>query len=64
MIRKTRIILSSLATKTLSILLIGTKEMVTIKKSKMFQPSLKNLINERSDIIRIMISIKKNKVMA
>ena len=45
-ILKTLIILSNLATKTLSTLLIGTNEIVTIKKSKIFQPSLKNFFNE------------------
>ena len=64
MIRRTRMILNNLATKTLSTLLIGTSEIVTIKKSKIFHPSLKNLINERSEIIRIIISITKNTVMA
>ena len=53
MIRSTRIILSNLATKTLSTLLMGTKEIVTIRKSKIFQPSLKNLTKDLSEIIRI-----------
>ena len=64
MIRSTRIILSNLATKTLSTLLMGTKEIVTIRKSNIFQPSLKNLTKDLSEIIRIIISITKNKVMA
>ena len=63
-ILKTLIILSNLATKILSTLLIGIKEMVTIKKSKIFHPSLKNFTNERSEIILIIISIRKNIVIA
>ena len=62
--RRTLMILNNLATNTLSTLLIGTSEMVTIKKSKIFQPSLKNLINERSETMRMIISITKNTVMA
>ena len=64
MIRRTLIILNNLATNTLSTLLIGTREIVTIKKSKIFQPSEKNLLSDRSEIIRIMISITKNTSLA
>ena len=63
MIRSTRIIRNNLATNTLSTLFRGTSEIVTIKKSKIFQPSEKNLINERSEIILIIISITKNTVI-
>ena len=62
-ILKTLIILNSLATKTLSTLLIGTREIVTIKKSKTFQPSEKNFLSDRSETIRMIISITKNNVM-
>ena len=63
-ILSTLMILKSRATNTLSTLLIGTSEIVTIRKSKIFQQFLKNLIRDRPEIILLRTSIKKNKVLA
>ena len=63
-ILSTLTILSNLATKAVSPPVIGIKLTVTIMKSNMFHPLWKNLINDLSATILIIISIKKKTVIA
>ena len=63
MIRRIRTIRNNRATKTLSAPPMGIKLIDTMRKSNMFQPSLKKFTRERSAKIRIKISMVKNMVM-